>query len=243
MSTSLLLEFLAQTYYTVILLITSQMAVIVISLMKRKKFPQLKYFHLYPMAGFFQVAISIISMLKCDRATSNAVSELSINLFLPIEVTLVYMLGFRIIKIRRLKSVLKFSLTIYLLYTLYFWLFDDGLFQSAKIIPVEDTVLLLPACAYFLQIFKLLPTLELQNEPAFWINIGVLFAFGCQLPLSILEFFIQKFVYDNFYFYYINFLSYAVLYLFIIRGYLSRRGEELTNKNSTDLRIILRAIQ
>jgi hypothetical protein len=83
--------------------------------------------------------------------------------------------------------------------------------------------LLIPTFFYFFQLFKLSPTLNLFDQPTFWINIGILFAFSCTLPLTILEYFNQKFVYSNFYFYYINFISYSALYVAIIRAYCCQR--------------------
>jgi hypothetical protein len=238
-----LFYFFSETYYTLPIMMVCQIVVVLIAVQNRRKFKELKHFHLYPIASFLQASTSVISMLEFDKTTSHKICEFTINIFIVIEVILIYRIAFNVIKIQKLRSVLILMLGAYALYTLYVWLYNGGLFDSSKIVPFEVTVLLLPTSFYFFQIFKQPPTFDLPDEPAFWINMGILFAFGCQLPLSTLEFFFQKFVYANFYFYYINFLSYTVLYLFVIRGYLSRRRRELPAKTLSDFRVYIGGIQ
>ena len=145
--------------------------------------------------------------------------EVSVNIFVVAEVILLYNLFFRVINLQKLRVILKTSLVIFIFYTTTMLVFTDALLMNAtKIIVGEAFLILISICLYFIQLFKLPPTLSQFTQPAFWIVIGVLFVFSCTLPLTILEFLAQNYIKGNLYFYYINFICYSVLFLFIIRA-------------------------
>ena len=92
---------------------------------------------------------------------------------------------------------------------------------------------MLPACLYFINLLNVPASQNLFDQPMFWINVGLLFTFSCILPLNILEFFSQKYLFANFDLYYINYVSYAINYFFIARAYACKRREpmDLTSLN------------
>jgi len=233
------LKMLSDTLYTMPLMVLLQLVAAVISIIKRKKFVELRYFHFYPLSGILQSMISITSFIYLERIQANRIAELSINIFALTEVLLIYQLMFKVIKIKKMRHVLKVSLTGFLIYIIATWFFNDAFYTtSSRILAIEGIVILIPISLYFFQLFRLSPTLNLFDQPTFWINVGILFVFSCTLPISILEYFIEKFVYANFYFYYIVFISYSVLYLFVIRAYLCkarRNGTEIFELLPTNL--------
>ena len=218
------LKLISETLYTLPIMVLLQLVVVIASLKNRKRFSELRYFHFYPIAGLIQTITFITSAIYVENRIKFKVIESSINIFTILEVILIYHLGFQIIKVRKLRNVLIFFLFSFFLYALLTWGFTNAfLINSSRMFPIESLVVLIPTCFYFFQLFKLPPTFNLFNQPAFWINIGILFAFSCTLPLSTLEFFNKKFIDSNFYFYYINFISYSFLYLSIAKGYCCRK--------------------
>jgi hypothetical protein len=217
------LKLLSSTYYTVLMMVFFQLIAAIISFIHRKKFQELKYFHIYPLAGLGQSIFFIISVCSFDKVIGHKIIEASVNIFTLIEVGLFYHLSFQSITIKYFKQIIRFSLLTFGIYCSILWIFTNAFtHNSSRLFPIEGIIILIPICFYFINLFKLPPTLNLFNQPSFWINIGMLFAFCCIFPLNLLEYFLQKFVNTNFYFYYINFVSYAVLYFFVTRAYLCK---------------------
>ena len=216
---------MSRTYYTLPIMVIAQLLAFAVCFYNRKKFPELKFFHFYPLAGICQTLASFISMLFLN--SSERTSEASINIFSLTELILIYDLALRTMKIEKLRYSLKILLIAFSGYVLINWAFTAQFYHSAEIIPYEEVLILIPTSLYFFQLFKLPATFDLLQSPAFWINIGIFFMFSCTGPLSILEYFYPNFVHLNHNFYYINFVSYTVLYLFIVKGYMCIRKDKI----------------
>ena len=219
-----LLKLISQTYYTIPIMVGSQLIAAAVSFNNRKRFSELKFFHFYPIAGISQTLTIVINALFLNG--NGRVIEASIGIFSLIEVILIYDFALRVTQITAWKYILKLLLIAFCIFTIISWAFASQFYHSSKIIPYDEVLILIPTCSYFFQLFKSPASCDLQNTPAFWINIGVFFVLSCTFPLSILDYFYPKFVLSNMDFYYINFISYTFLYLLIIKGYLSKTNSD-----------------
>lgn len=81
----------------------------------------------------------------------------------------------------------------YLLSFLYMALVDKEFYQNisentqSKVYTVEAVILLLLCSFYYFELFRKKPSVNLKNEPAFWISTGLLFFMACTLPFSFLD--------------------------------------------------------
>jgi hypothetical protein len=97
--------------------------------------------------------------------------------------------------------------------------------SQSRVYTVESLVLLLPCFVYFYELFKKPPTLDLKNEPSFWIVTGWSFFATCTLPYSLMENYLRNShselmteLYSVFY------IFYALLFTMVIRAYLCKRS-------------------
>ena len=227
------LNLFSETFYTLPVMICLQLFSLSIAYLKKDKFRELRYFHVYLLASFCQTALLILSVLFFQKKIRILIGEMSINLFAVVEISFFYWLALHVLERPHLKSILKYTFSAFMLYTFLSWLSTDAFFRySVRTIIPETIVGLMIAGFYFLQSFNIAVKISLFDQPAFWINLGVLFLFSCTLPLTCLELLNKDFVHNNFYFYFINFISYSVLYLFIIRGYLCNRFNETVHSKT-----------
>ena len=221
-------EFFSKTFYTLPFMIAFQIVAIILIYLKRTTFSELKYFYLYPFASLLQTIFAIYGVVFVKVPISLQAQEATINLFTVIEMSFIFYLSMQVLRLQKLRVALKYGFITFLFSTILCWLFTDAFLHNAvKIIFMEAIVGLLAICFYFIQLFKLPPTINILNEPAFWINIGILFLFSCTLPLTSLELLDKEFIEHNYYFYHINFISYSILHLFIIRASFCRQTREL----------------
>ena len=215
---------LEETYYTILFLIACEIVALSIVWRNRKKFPELHLFYIYPIAGFLQGMAFLISVIFFKSKDAMAIQETSVNVFIVIEVGLYYSVTIHLLRRGVLRFCIYCCLAGFLAYCTTLWLTTNSFFHnSSRIYPLEGVMMLIPACIYFVNLFRN-PTLSnLFDQPQFWISIGMLFTFSCLLPLSFLEFFIQRFLISNSDLYYIGFLCYAINYSMISRAYLCRR--------------------
>jgi len=201
---------------------------------KRTTFSELRFFYLYPFASLLQslFAVFVLVFFNDPIAVRVRVQEATINLFTVIEMSFIFYLSMQVLRLQKFKNALKFGFIAFIFSTVLCWLFTDAFLHNAvKIIFIEAILGLLAVSFYFFQLFKLPPTINILNQPAFWINIGILFLFSCTLPLTFLELLNKEFIENNIYFYYINFVSYSILYFFIIRASFCR---QTTEKHASD---------
>ncbi len=226
------LGFFADSYYTLPVMMICDTAAVLVSYQRKSKFKELKYFHLYPIASLTQVIFSLVVVGCLDGNMESKYMYVSVEVFLFLEVLLIYNFFSNVIRLNSHKLILKVFFIAFLIYSIGVLVFTGTIFNSGKIITAETCVVILSVCLYFIELFKLPPTLHIIEQPAFWINIGILFLFSCTLPSVVLMFLVDTYILSDSYFYFINFLGYSVLFLLMIRGYLCKEKEQIPNDST-----------
>ena len=218
-----ILDLFAESYYTLPVLIVCQIVAAIVGYYRKNNFRELKNFHLYPIASLCQTICALIAVSCLDGKMEVRLMETSTFIFVLFEVLLLYTLFFNVIKTKNFKLVLKISLFAFFVYTISVYVFTGEFYWNImKVIMGETCIILVSVCLYFIELFRLPPTFSIIGQPAFWIITGILFAFGCTLPVITLSFFALGMVSDS-YLYSINFIGYSTLFLFVTRGYLCRK--------------------
>ncbi len=219
------LGFFADSYYSLPVMLVCTIAAVFVTYRRKNKFKELKYFYLYPIASLAQTIFSLVVVGCLDGKIESKCMHISVEVFLFLEVLLIYNFSSNVIKMNSHRLILKVFFIAFLFYSIGILFFTDTIFNSGKIITAETCIIILSVCFYFIELFRLPPTLNIMDEPAFWINIGVLFLFSCTLPSVVLMYLVDMYILSDSYYYFINFMGYSVLFLFIIRGYLCRKKE------------------
>ena len=223
-----ILDWFTESYFTLPILMICQFGAALVGYRHRHKFAELKYFHLYPIASLTQGIFACATVGLLDPNTAWKYSRISIMIFIFLEAILLYNFFSNAIKVNSLKFILKALFIGFFIFSIAIFVLTNTFLNSEMIITGETCVVILSVCLYFKQLFRMPASHEIIEEPAFWINIGVLFVFSCTLPAMTLSFFGQGSILSDSYAFIINFVGYSVLFLFIIRGYLCRKEEVIS---------------
>ncbi len=215
-----------ESYFTLVFMFLAQCAAVIIGIKHRNESSVLRNFHYYPVAGLLQTMITFMGILMLRD--NSPVGRYSISLFVLIEFLAIYLLEFRIIVLQPERLLLKILFVGFMLYVICMWVFTDAFNRYYQIFLVQSVVLLVPAILYFLQIFRLPSNEDLTNQPAFWVNIGILFLFSSSIPLFLLETDSRYFLTHNRYLFSINYIAYGIFYLLICKAYLCRTMTRLS---------------
>src|SRR3982751_3655518 len=136
-----------ESYFSLVFLLIVQLVTAIVGYANRRKFPELKYFHFYPLAALLQTVFSLASIALVDNY-KHKVMQPSVSLFMAIEFLLIYLFAFQTVLVKRERKLLKFlffSFIIYLLLMLSFGTFH----QYYKVYFVQSVILLIPSIMYF----------------------------------------------------------------------------------------------
>src|ERR1700754_3750924 len=94
-----ILGFFADSYYTLPVMIACGIAAAFVGYRQKNKFKELKYFHLYPIASLSQTIFSLVVVGCLEGHMENAYMHISVEVFLFLEVLLIYIFFSNVIKI------------------------------------------------------------------------------------------------------------------------------------------------
>ena len=185
------------------------------------KHKELKYLFIYPLASLIQV-ISLYVVTEIEFFSAYAKSEVifSIHLFILIEISIIYIFFYKIDILNN--QIKRGLLVIYILYmSLYFlrMIFSNELLIHAKYTYyIQAIIILTPCFIYIYQLFLQPPTLNLLEEPTFWLIAGLIVYNTLTLPLYfMLGYFTNNPMSDLIDF--ININGYSLIFFFLLKGY------------------------
>jgi hypothetical protein len=184
----------------------------------------MKYFYLYPLASLSETIFSSLNYSDTTQKAENGVPEMLVNAFLLAEFLCIYIFFIRLFNSQKIKKVLYIVIVIYSFLTITLWMFKNkfSTWPSHLFVP-QAIIILIPGLYYLFELLNNPSPFELKNEPAFWIVVGLILYFGGTLPLFLLN---QHINFSNTLHrgvYTINFLSYGVLFLLMIKAYLCKK--------------------
>lgn len=186
----------------------------------------MKFLCFYPMASLLETIISSIIYSEFPRYSKLGVPQMLVNIFLLIEFISIYIFFFEVFYSKKIKNLLYVIVCIYISITLGFWIFNNSLYKTPNHLFVPQAIfILMPGLYYLLNLLTNPSRIEPIHEPDFWVVIGLVFYFGGTLPLFLLN---QHIDFSNTLHrsvYAINFLSYGILFLLIIKAYLCKKRD------------------
>jgi len=215
---------------TDLLLVGTLLATIVVSIKNNKKFKILNYFPIYTvslLSGIIFNRISVVNHVRTELFPIATYWDYSVTL---LELMIFSHFYYQLIKNHIVKSFIILSNLLFVPFFVFMAVIDKnllnkGITESTQSIvyTVEGVILLILCLAYFFELFKKLPIVNLKNDPVFWISIGLLFFMACTLPYSLLENYFDKYYPSlSFMLYSLFYVFYVLLLIMIIRAYLCR---------------------
>lgn len=202
----------------------------IIGVLNRKKFRTIRHFYLYPLASFIQmVAFHAAYITGFDLKTQNAIAYWTVNIFLLVEFLMISHFFLTVLKSPTMKAILYTISILYLALVCYLWFQETGPLKNAKNLFIPEAIVLLTLCIlYFIELFTRPLTIKLSEDFNFWISLGVMFYFGCTLPLFlVLKLDLNTIYFESTYVYFINYICYSIFFLLIARAYLCREKNEI----------------
>jgi hypothetical protein len=221
-------------FFTEALLVGLLVVALWVSVKNRRKHPLLRFFPLYIISlliVFLTMYISIaVPKIHDFIVTTFNFTNYIDYIFILFELAIFSHFFLLILSNKVAKRIL---IILALAFVPYFIieLFSDKYFprsisetRQSRVYTIESIILLFPCIVYFIELFQFPPTLNLKNEPPFWIATGWIFFATCTLPYSLLENYLRishselmTRLYSVFY------IFYFFLFTMIIRGYLCKR--------------------
>lgn len=229
-----LIEHWKTSYYTDLLLSISLISVFIISLTKRKKYPQFKFFPFY-FASFIvlQFKVYLSAILSVDNPYRLKILSPMGN-YIDYFVTLAEFIAFIyffycIIRNNKKRKLIKWLTGMGLSIALFILLKDifyNGSFwysSLTNVYIVESLILLVPCFFYYRELFTFPPKLNLLHEANFWTVTGLTFYLLCTFPITFISFYLAKTNYSIYaQTFSIIYLFYILLFLMIIKSYLCK---------------------
>lgn len=206
------------------MLLVSSFCAAVVGVVYRKRHRETKYLFIYAAASFTETLISIIISTWYPEAREMGVSNMFINVFLIIEIAVLYHFYLQVFRLVRVRIILKTILIMYVTSMISVWLIRNSFHKDAGIFFILQAILILiPGLYYFFEIAKSSSRTNLLSDPVFLVMIGILLYFGCTLPLFLSDSFLDLNKAAERNLYGINCICYALFYLIMTRAFLLKR--------------------
>lgn len=202
----------------------------VISVRNRKKHRSLKFFPIY-FGCLLIVFLSLYANICSKEVIIYSLTKFNFHHYIDYFSTLIELLIFVhffmfAIESQRFKNILIIITALFVFYYFVELYFDKRFSRSisettqSRVYTIESLILLIPCFVYFYELFKRPPTLNLKQEPSFWIVSGLSFFVTCTLPYSLLENYLREnYLYLMTTLYSVFYIFYILLLLMIIKAY------------------------
>lgn len=217
-------------FFTETLLVVVLVTAMVISVRNRKKHRSLKFFPIY-FGCLLIVFLSLYANICSEEVIIYSLTKFNFHHYIDYFSTLIELLIFVhfftfVIESQRFKNILIIITALFVFYYFVELYFDKRFSRSisettqSRVYTIESLILLIPCFVYFYELFKRPPTLNLKQEPSFWIVSGLSFFVTCTLPYSLLENYLREnYLYLMTTLYSVFYIFYILLLLMIIKAY------------------------
>jgi len=217
-------------FFTETLLVGVLVTALIISIRDRKKHLSLRFFPFY-FSCLLIVFLSLYVNMYSKEVITYSLTKFNFHHYIDYFSTLIELLIFvhfftQVIEDRLFKKILIAITALFILYYFIELYFDKRFSRSisettqSRVYTIESLILLIPCFAYFYELFKKPPILNLRQEPAFWTISGLSFFITCTLPYSLLENYLRNnYLYLMTTLYSVFYIFYILLLLMIIKAY------------------------
>jgi hypothetical protein len=212
-------DIIAQSYYTIVVMLVSTLAALVVSITYYGRHKDLRIFTYYIALSLVEDAIGLYEYTVPDKRSAILTTAIAINSFALFEFAIchLFILHYIMSPVRRL--IIKINLFVFpaILAIILIRSYPHGIYTPYYL--MECVFLVIPCLLYFYELFQTVNLRPLKNQPAFWIVTAFLFHNACTIPYSLTIPFLGKYQQAASSLVYI---LYSIVFLFIIRANLCR---------------------
>jgi hypothetical protein len=237
-----LIDFLAQSYYSTVVMIIATVAALVVSIWYYGRHKDLRIFTYYIALSLTEDVIGLCGYMAPDWRSVYYVTSIAVNIFALFEFIICNLFILHYILSPKRRLVIKINLFVYpaLLAFLLIKKYPDSIYTPYFLLGC--IFLVIPCLFYFYELFQKVSLQPLKNQPAFWIVTAFLFHNACTIPFALTGGFLGKYLEAASS---VVYFLYSIVFLFIIRANLcspENSGDSPTirkNTGSTGQRIFL----
>lgn len=210
-----LIEFLAQSYYCIVVMIASTLAALVVSIMYYGRHRNLRIFTYYIA---FSLIEDVAGLFECTNLGNRPVVLTGIiitDLFMFFEFIVVQLFILQYIVSPVRKRIIRINIFLFPVLMSYILTvtYPIGLYEPFFLLAF---VFLIPPCLfYFYELFQKVSLQPLKDQPAFWIVTAFLFHCACTIPYGLTAYYLGKYQQAASS---IVYILYCVVFLFIIKA-------------------------
>lgn len=228
-----ILNYLAQNFYSSVLMILVTVAALVISIRYYSRHRNLRIFTYYIAFSLLQSTTDIFALLfvpahgKPTRIFPLVLALTTGLAFMLFEFIIcnLFILHYITSPLRR-RIIRINALGYFVLLILTFTLASKYIHILPYSSLLLESVFLVPPCLfYFYELFQTVNLQPLKEQPSFWVITGILFLNASSIPLQLTEHFLGSYSEAA---YTLNYILYIVLFILLIKAYLCT-PEKLTN--------------
>ena len=210
-----LLNFLAQSYYSTVIMIVATVAALVVSIRYYGRHKDLRIFTYYIAFSLLEDVIGICGYMAPDRRSAYLPTSIAINSFALFEFIICHLFILHYIKSPKRKLIIKISLFVYpaLLAFILIKKYPGSIYTPYFLL---GCIFMVPPCLlYFYELFQNVNLKPLKDQPAFWIVTAFLFHNACTIPYALTGGFLGKYQVAATS---VVYFLYSIVFLFIIRA-------------------------
>jgi len=215
-----IIEYFSQYYYSNLFLIVITIIFLIIGVSNYKQLKELNIITVYGFLSLSQTLFVYFFMFNSHLKNYLFLIENSINIFLVLEFTLLYLFFFLIVKTLLFKRILFILVIIFFLIIIYYWNYTNAFYNNpAQLTVIECFFLMVPTLLYFIELFKYSLVDNLLMESSFWIATGILFLFSTIIPLFLMVSYLSSNAPGVYHaIYSITYIAYSLLFIIFIIG-------------------------
>jgi hypothetical protein len=192
----------------------------------RNRFKELNILYIYPAASLGETIFSTVIVVEIPQLKENGIPTLLVHIFLLIEFIIIYHFYLQVFKQSTIRKILYSIAIFYFSLIICIWLTKKNFVESPEILFVPQAIcILFPALYYLIGFLKNPSTIELKDNPRFWVFIGLMLYFGCTLPFFLLFRILDHSRTIEQRMFAINYIFYGIMFLLIIKAYLCKKIE------------------
>jgi hypothetical protein len=208
------LSWLVQNQYTILLMILTGIAALVVGIKNYRRHRELRIFTFYVLFSLTQDASDFFRCMCPKGAIAPMIIEGCITLgFMLFEFGVWTFFILSHITSAKRRMIVKIIPIVFVVLTICFIWWKSG---EVNFLLLNCTLLALPCFFYFYELFLSVHEKPLKDQPSFWVITGMLFFSCCSIPLYLIMNAFGKSANETFS---LNYILYSLFFSLLIRAY------------------------
>jgi len=215
-----LLHFLAESYYSTVVMIVATVAALIVSIKYYGRHKDLRVFTYYIAFSLAEDVIGLCGISAPVSRSSYLPTSIAMNSFALFEYIVCHLFILHYISSPKRRLVIKINLFVYPALLAFILIEKYPASITTPYFLLGCFFLVLPCLLYFYELFQKVNLQPLKDQPAFWIVTAFLFHNACNIPFALTGGILGKYFLGKYWgaASSVVYILYSIVFLFIIRA-------------------------